>query len=423
MDEPSQEPNPPAEPERPAAGESPLTFAVEAPRPTAGEPFALVESGVVQPGDALPAFPVEAPRLTEGESSAPVEPAVARPKDAVLVFPVEAPRPAAGKPFASVESDVAQPGDALPAFPVEAPRPAAEEFFAPVEPDVARPEDGLLAFPVEPPSPAQPSPPAQPPVPAQLSVGGGNPPTEPVPVAILPGSVGGVPPRPVPAETRQPIAGPPAPEPAAAPPRVLVPVLVTFGALLVLGACFLPLFRIEQHVTAQQTFFTPKLIFTETAWSSQVSAEGNEAVEQPAAPVGIPLVVAVAVLAAAAVFGFSRRGRLGHRLAVAGASFAAGIAATIGMSGFGWSSGLGDQGLEVSLGLGMWSLIAGVAVAVAAVVLGYLPAREPDDWSDPALAYADTPTPPTGFVAPTVDGPGVSITVLPPETPPEPPGR
>jgi hypothetical protein len=208
---------------------------------------------------------------------------------------------------------------------------------------------------------------------------------------------------------------------------VLVPILVSLGALLVLGACFLPLFRIEQHVTPQQTFFTPKLIFTETAWNSQVSAEGNEAVEQPAAPVGIPLVAAVVVLAAAAVFGFSRWGRHGHRLAVAGASFAAGIAATIGMSGFGWSSGFGDQGLDVYLGLGLWSLIAGIAVTVAAVVLGYLPARAPDDWSDPALAYTDTPTPPAGFTMPTVeDADGVSITVLPPETPPEnpePPGR
>jgi hypothetical protein len=368
VDEPSQEPNPPAAPERPAAG----------------------------------------------ESSAPAEPDVAGPRDALLAFPVEAPRPAAGEPLAPAESDVARPGGAFPAFPVEAPPPTAEEIFAPVQPDVARPEDGLLTF------PGEPSPPAQ------LTDGGATPPTEPVPVAILPG-LPVAPPRRAPVETEQPVLEPPAPEPAAG-PRVLVPVLVIFGALLVLGACFLPLFRIEQHVSAQQTFFTPKLIFTETAWSSQVSAEGNESIEQPAAPVGIPLVVAVAVLAVAAVFGFSRRGRLGHRLAVAGASFAAGIAATIGMSGFGWSSGFGDQGLDVSLGLGLWSLIAGVAVAVAAVVLGYLPAREPDDWSDPALAYADTPTPPTGFAAPTIEGAGLSITVLPPETPPEslppePPGR
>ncbi|MFJ1762143.1 hypothetical protein ACIOD2_17595 [Amycolatopsis sp. NPDC088138] len=237
------------------------------------------------------------------------------------------------------------------------------------------------------------------------------------------------PPRRVPAAA-QPIAAPQ--EPAAGPSRALVPVLVAFGALLVLGACFLPLFRIEQHVTAQQTFFTPKLIFTESAWSSQVSAEGNDPVEQPAAPVGVPLVIAVVVLGAAAAFGFSRWGRLGHRLAVIGASFAAGIAFTIGMSGFGWTSGLGDEGLDVSLGLGLWSLIAGVVVVVVAVVLGYLPARAPDDWSDPALAYADTPTPPAGFALPTVeDADGVAITVLPPERPeppqapeaPEPPGR
>lgn len=372
MDEPSQEPNPPARPERPAAGEPPSAFPVEA-RPTAA-------------------------------SSVPVEP-----RDALLAFPVEAPRPAASVPLAPAESGAVQPGDALPAVPEEVPPPTAEELFAPVEPDVDRPADGLLAF------PGEPSQPGSPPAPAQPSDGDGSPPTEPVPVAILPGSPV-APPRPAAAEISPPVEEPPAPGAS----RVLVPVLVVIGALLVLGACFLPLFRVEQHVTAQQTFFTPKLVFTETAWNSQVSAEGNESVDQPAAPVGIPVVVAVAVLAVAAVFGFSRRKRLGHGLAVAGAAFAAGIAATIGMSGFGWSSGLGDEGLDISLGLGLWSLIAGVAVTVAAVVLGYLPAREPDDWSDPALAYADTPTPPSGFPAPTIEGAGLSITVLPPETPPGP---
>jgi hypothetical protein len=181
---------------------------------------------------------------------------------------------------------------------------------------------------------------------------------------------------------------------------------VAVAALLVLGAVFLPLFQVEQHVTAQQTFFTPKLVFTETAWSSRVSAEGNESVEQPAAPVGIPVVIAVALLAAAAVFGFSRTSRVGHRLTAAGTSFAAGTALTIGMSGFGWSSGFGREGLDVSLGLGLWLLIAGVVAGVAATVAGYLPIRAPDgDWADPTLAYADTPTPPSG----------IAVTVLPPE--------
>jgi hypothetical protein len=230
-----------------------------------------------------------------------------------------------------------------------------------------------------------------------------SPPTEPVPIAILPGSPGAPP-------TPEPTPEPPGP--AAGPPRVLAPILVVLGALLVLGGCFLPLFRIEQHVTPQQTYFTPKLVFTESAWSSEVSAEGNDPIEQPAAPVGIPMVAAVVVLAAASGFAFSgrsgRSGRLGHRLTAVGASFAAGVAATIGMSAFGWSSGLGDEGLDVSLGLGLWLLILGVVFAAGSAVLGYLtPAGPRPAWADPGAAYADTPTPPSG----------IAITVLPPEDP------
>ncbi len=339
------------------------------------------------------------------------------PQDPNPPDPSDGPRPAAP----SGTPEPAHPGSPRPAepdasasplaFPVETSGSATGDLFGPADPEAVKPPaerpaaaGSPLAFPVEAPrpDPAGALPVGAPQPPLSLS-DSQSPPTEPVPVAILPGSPPAAPQ--APAET----PAPEPPKPATGPPRVLAPLLVVLGALLVLGASFLPLLRIEQHVTPQQTFFTPKLVFTQSAWSSQVSAEGNYSIDQPAAPVGIPIVIAVAVLAAAAVFSFTRRsGRLGARLTVIGASFAAGVAATIGMSAFGFSSGLGDEGLDVSLGLGLWSLILGVVLAVASAVLGHLTPAEPSPaWADPGAAYADTPTPPSG----------IAITVLPPEDP------
>jgi len=75
-----------------------------------------------------------------------------------------------------------------------------------------------------------------------------------------------------------------------------------------------------------------------------------------------------------------------------------------------------EVGLEVSTGLGMWLLTLATVLAAGAAVLAHLPAlRHPRNpgWADPAVAYADTPTPPSG----------VAITVLPPEDEDESPLR
>ncbi|WP_245804872.1 hypothetical protein [Amycolatopsis australiensis] len=179
------------------------------------------------------------------------------------------------------------------------------------------------------------------------------------------------------------------------------------AALMAVGGCFLPLFRLQPNPHAPRIFFGDRLTVTETAWATHTEVPG-QVIDQAAAPVGIPVVLAVVVLAAAAFAGFSRPGRgLARWLVSAGAFFTAGVVVTIGMSGVGWGALSGGIDLEVVTATGMWLLIGAAVLAAAAAVLAHLPAwwHAGDNWSDPALAYADTPTPPDG----------VAITVLPPD--------
>ncbi|MEV6831312.1 hypothetical protein [Amycolatopsis sp. NPDC051102] len=176
-----------------------------------------------------------------------------------------------------------------------------------------------------------------------------------------------------------------------------------------LGA-FLPLFRIRQSLGAVQRFLEAQMTVTETAWGSSFEVPGQEVVDQQGSPVGVPLLVAVAVLVAGALITFVRPGP-GRWLVAAGAVFAAGVVATVGMDGIGWSVSARGESLDVALAPGMWLLIGGTVTAAAAAVLTGLPHRRPG-WADPAVAYADTPTPPSG----------VAITVLPPDEPGHPAG-
>ncbi|MGW5716636.1 hypothetical protein ACWEVP_10780 [Amycolatopsis sp. NPDC003865] len=340
MDRASQEP--------PEPSGSPLSFPVEAPK------VAGVEPGAGSPPGGSPlAFPPE----TAPEVGAPVDP---------LAFPAE------------VAPESGAPVDPL-AFPAEA--APAPESSAPVDP---------LAFPAS-------SSPGVAPVPAP------PPPATPLPfpVAQLPGTVPASPPPPVPA------AGPrPEPTPHSRAPgllRFLPPALTVAAALLATGGLFLPLFRLQQHVSVRRGAFDTQLTVTETAWGSRLEVPGQEAAEQAASPIGIPVLLAVILLVVAAFTAFARP-RHGRWLIGAGAFFTGGVVLTIGMDGPGLSAMADGLDFEVTTAAGMWLLIAATAVAAAAAVVAALPSR---NWADPALAYADTPTPPTG----------VAITVLPPEEP------
>uniref|UniRef100_UPI001E4520DC hypothetical protein n=1 Tax=Amycolatopsis sp. CA-128772 TaxID=2073159 RepID=UPI001E4520DC len=177
------------------------------------------------------------------------------------------------------------------------------------------------------------------------------------------------------------------------------------AALMTALGAFLPLFRIQQSFGPVQRFLDAQMTVTETAWGSSFAVPGQEVAEQTGSPVGIPLLFAVVVLVAGGLALFVRPGA-GRWVVAAGAVFASGVVATVGMDGIGWSVATGGEQLDVTLAPGMWLLIGGTVAAAAATVLACLPLRQPG-WADPAVAYTDTPTPPSG----------VAITVLPPETP------
>ncbi|WP_285482335.1 hypothetical protein [Amycolatopsis sp. NBRC 101858] len=339
----------------PAVPANPLAFPAEVTPPAVGAATPLVPA---EPASPL-AFPAEV-TSSAGGSPVPVEPTNP------LAFPSEVATPA-GAPTL--------PAEAAPANPLAFPAAAA-----PADP---------LAFPEQAASASHPA--------EQL----------PFPVAELPGAVTPIPP-PAPAAAPAPI---PATEAAAAPsglPRFLAPALTAVAALMAVGGLFLPLFRLQQHINIRQGFFEAQLTVTETAWASRTEIPGQEVTEQGAPPVGIPLIFAVLVLAVAAFTAYSRPDRgLGRWLIAAGAFFTAGVVSTAGMTGPGWASMADGLDLDVVTGAGMWLLIGATALAAVAAVLAYLPARRRTlgTWADPALAYADTPTPPSG----------VAITVLPPE--------
>lgn len=374
MDRPSQDPPEPAAP-RPPAAESPLSFPIEPPRPAGPEPG----SGALP---ELSRFPAEVGRV-EGAQGAEMPPlrfpaevgraegaegADVLPRSEPLRFPAEAPRAEGGQ------------GDVLPQaeplrFPAEAPRPTES-------PSVALPQATPLPYPV-----------------AQLPGAASAPQPVPGPLPV---------PGPPPTPSLQPAAPPEGPPSPASALRFLPPTLALVAAFMAGVGCFLPLFRLREYFGSGQTFLDDHMIVTETAWGSSVEFPGREVFDEAGAPVGIPALIAVVLLVVAALIGFSRPGnRLGRVLVVVGAVFAAGVVTTIGMGGVGWSVMPSEGPLDVTTGPGMWLLIAGTVVAAAAAVLAHLPGREPPagDWADPAVAYADTPTPPSG----------VAITVLPPE--------
>ncbi len=418
MDRPSQEPA-----AQPDGAESPLSFPVEAPRPAGPEP------GAGAPQAEPLRFPAEVPG-PEGT----FQPADVSPLAEPLRFPAEASEPDAPSPGVPRPADVPPRAEPL-RFPAEAPPPEGVFQAADVPPraeplrEAARPEGAIqaadvpplaepLRFPAEAPRPEAPSqtalqsadvsPPSQPsPFPGAASSPPGPPfhPAElPYPVAQLPASVPSST-QPPPQAAGQPAAEPPVPA-AASLLRFAPPVLAVVAAVMTLLGAFLPLFRIREHLGASQRYLDTQMLITETAWGHTIEVPDQQITDQAGAPVGVPLLFAVVVLVAAALITFGRPGhRLGRWLIAAGAVFAAGVVSTAGTSGIGWSARSGEVEVTVATGPGLWLLIGGTVVAAAAAVVAYLPWRQPPGWADPALAYADTPTPPSG----------VAITVLPPD--------
>lgn len=406
MDRPAQDPPPPA-----GAADSPLSFPVEAPKlagvePGAGAPEGAPGEAAVPRQDDPLAFPAEPaaappPALSEGATATrqgdPLAfPAAAAPRTEPPLFPADAPVTPPADPLAFPSEAAAErprQGD-----PLTFPAPGAPHTEPPLFPADTPPAEPL-AFPAaatprtEPPLFPPPTPPGQ----------------LPFPVAELPTVAAPPPPAPAPAQA-------PAPEPPASRlPRHLPAVLAALAALLAVGGCFLPLFRMLQELSFRQGFGDAQLTITETAWGNRIEVSGQEPTDRPGVPVGIPVIVAIVLLAAAAFAAFSRPGRgLTRWLLSAGAVFAAGVVTTVAMFRFELAAIAGEEvDLEVTTGPGMWLLALAAVTAAAAAVVAHLPLlghlRDPA-WADPAVAYADTPTPPSG----------VAITVLPPDEPDEP---
>lgn len=417
MDSPSQEP--PERPGPPPAGaESPLSFPVEAAKPPPGDPLALP----AEPGVGEPLLPAESGLAAE-RSGFPAEPGVGEP------LPPPGVSGMVGESRA-VPAEAAESGLAVERPAEAAKRAGADPLAFPAEAAKPPPGDPLAEVPGA--AAAQPVDPAQyPPVPVAEIPGGMPHPTAgfkpamgladatepPTATGPTPAAWSALAPAGLPPATGAPTAARPAPAaiPVLPPPgtgpsrlsRLLLPALTALAALMAAGGCFLPLFRLQPHLDLRQrAFMEAQLTVTQTAWGSRIEVPGQDAADQAATPVGIPIVLAVLLLAVAAVFAFSRPGR-GRWLITAAAFFTGGVVATVGMSGLGWSVMSDGENLNVVTGAGMWLLIAATAVAAVAAVLALRSARRRDDWTDPALAYADTPTPPNG----------VAITVLPPDEP------
>jgi hypothetical protein len=204
--------------------------------------------------------------------------------------------------------------------------------------------------------------------------------------------------------------------------RFIAPVLAALAAALTLIGGFLPLFEIRpESVRGLLASGNEGALLAVTGWRTRLYLPGQEVQDEPSAPLGAPLLLAAAVFLAAAVAGVIYASRLSEGvlarwLTLSGAVFLPGVVFTIGMVGLGTSVRDDSSATTTAIGSGMWLLILATLIAVAAVVIGALRTREPAPaWADPAVAFADTATPPSGIPVQTAE---VAITLLPPEPPP-----
>ncbi|MFE0026337.1 hypothetical protein [Amycolatopsis sp. NPDC059021] len=188
---------------------------------------------------------------------------------------------------------------------------------------------------------------------------------------------------------------------------------------LTIAGSLLDLFRSEQSFSPSDTPTADTdfhgLVLVRTAWENRLTV-GGATVSELAAPVGFPLVLAAVLLLAATVVAgryvsTGSAGALARWLTSAGAVFLAGAVSTIAMGGVDLPASEQFGLTTTTMEPGMWLLVVAVVAAAGAAVLIHLRSPEPAAWANPALAFADIPTPSAG----------VSITVLPPEPPPAPP--
>jgi hypothetical protein len=200
---------------------------------------------------------------------------------------------------------------------------------------------------------------------------------------------------------------PVSPAPARRGGAFLAPGLVALALALTVAGTFLPFYRTEQPV-GWETGGVART--TVSAWRIDFTFPGQAEIGSPSAPLGLPLLLASAILLAALVLGIRQAatrhpGTAASATTFGAAAFLAGAVCTIGMQSARRLLDDGPPQTETTFLAGLWVLLAAVVAAAAAAVLSHRrpPAGRPE-WADPAVAFADTTTPPSG----------VSITVLPP---------
>lgn len=197
------------------------------------------------------------------------------------------------------------------------------------------------------------------------------------------------------------------------PRRLVAAGLAALALVLTLVGCFFPHFKTEHRFGFDASDLLV-IVFVQGAWDTTAYQSGHPAFMTSAAPIGIPLLVAAALLLAATVVstrvaGRQRPGTLDRWLTTIAAVFLAGVVSSVATLGSGRQLG-DDMKVTLTLEAGMWALLAAAVAAAGAAVMSH---RVQDDEvpmsGDPGLA--DMPTPRDG----------ISITVLPPEPQPEKP--
>ncbi|UMP02156.1 hypothetical protein [Amycolatopsis sp. EV170708-02-1] len=191
------------------------------------------------------------------------------------------------------------------------------------------------------------------------------------------------------------------------PRRLVAAGLASLALVLALVGCFFPLFKTE-HRFAFDTSEQLLMVFVQSAWDTTALQTNEPAFTTSSSPLGIPLLVAAALLLAAAIVSARAAGRPGAMdrwLTTIAAVFLTGVVSTIATLSAGRQLG-DDVKVVLTLEAGMWALLAAVVAAVGAAVMSH---RVQDDAvpvsGDSALAEMPTPKD------------GISITVLPPEPP------
>ncbi|UUV35521.1 hypothetical protein NQK81_19420 [Amycolatopsis roodepoortensis] len=197
------------------------------------------------------------------------------------------------------------------------------------------------------------------------------------------------------------------------PRRLVAAGLAALAMLLAVLGCLFPFFSIEHRFSFDRSDAVV-VVFVQSAWDTKVLQPNDPPFSAPSTPVGIPVLIAAAILLAAVIVSarasrLRRPGALDRWLTTIAAVFLTGVVATAATLSFGRTMGESIE-TTTTLGAGMWALFAAVVAAAGAAVMSH---RVQDDEvpvsGDPSLA--DMPTPKHG----------ISVAVLPPDPQPEKP--